>query len=71
MSDTDLDQRVREKAYHLWEAAGRPADREEEFWQQARMEVAPEDVKVDVAMEDTFPASDPPSHSGITGPGTT
>jgi hypothetical protein len=28
-----------------------------------------EDEKVDEAMEGTFPASDPPSHSGVTGPG--
>ncbi len=71
MSDNDLDQRVRERAYQLWEQAGRPDGRHDEFWHQARGEVAPEDVKVDVAMEDTFPASDPPAHSGITGPGTT
>ncbi len=29
---------------------------------------APDDEKIDTAMEDTFPASDPPSHTGVTGP---
>lgn len=36
MSSTDDDEKVREMAYHLWEQAGRPADRHDEFWHQAR-----------------------------------
>jgi hypothetical protein len=34
MSDTD--QQIRERAYHLWEADGRPHGREEEYWERAR-----------------------------------
>ena len=27
--------RIRERAYHLWEAGGRPSGRDEEFWHRA------------------------------------
>jgi Protein of unknown function (DUF2934) len=37
-----LEERVRHRAYELWEEAGRPAGRAEEFWQQARAEVEAE-----------------------------
>jgi Protein of unknown function (DUF2934) len=30
-----LDDRIREHAYHIWEASGRPPGRDEEFWQRA------------------------------------
>jgi hypothetical protein len=33
-----LDQVVRERAYLLWEQAGRPDDRADEFWHQAQHE---------------------------------
>ena len=29
------DQQIRECAYHLWEASGRPPGRDQEFWYQA------------------------------------
>jgi len=35
--------RVRERAYQLWEAAGRPDGRSDEFWQRAEAEIAVED----------------------------
>ena len=41
-SDNPLDpspehlQRIRERAYHLWEADGCPAGRETEYWERAR-----------------------------------
>jgi hypothetical protein len=31
----DLEQRIREHAFHLWEQAGCPPDRADEFWAQA------------------------------------
>jgi hypothetical protein len=34
MTET-LDDRIRERAYHIWEASGRPPGRDEEFWQRA------------------------------------
>ena len=30
-----LHDRVRVRAYHIWEANGRPSGRDEEFWRQA------------------------------------
>jgi hypothetical protein len=31
-----LDERIRERAYHLWENDGRPPGRDQEFWEMAR-----------------------------------
>ena len=30
-----LEERIRERAYHIWEANGRPSGRDAEFWTQA------------------------------------
>ena len=35
-SDEDRQQRIRERAYHLWEADGGPHGRHEEYWERAR-----------------------------------
>lgn len=40
----DRDERIRRKAYELWEAAGRPEGRHEHHWVEAREIVALEDV---------------------------
>jgi len=34
-----LEQRIRDRAYHIWEEEGRPHGREREHWQRARSEV--------------------------------
>ncbi|HEX3401639.1 MAG TPA: DUF2934 domain-containing protein [Acetobacteraceae bacterium] len=34
MAET-LEERIRECAYHIWEASGRPSGRDAEFWQRA------------------------------------
>src|SRR3978361_2271711 len=34
--DPDREQRVRERAYHLWESDGRPHGRDVEYWERAR-----------------------------------
>ncbi|HEY0181759.1 MAG TPA: DUF2934 domain-containing protein [Rhodopila sp.] len=34
--DPDREQRVRERAYHLWEADGKPHGRDVEYWERAR-----------------------------------
>ena len=36
---SDNERRVRERAYQLWEAAGYPQDRSDEFWYYARQEI--------------------------------
>jgi hypothetical protein len=72
----DLEQKIRERAYELWQQAGSPEGRHEEFWHQARQELTggarPEsDAKSDefhYGTEESFPASDPPANSGIVGP---
>jgi hypothetical protein len=45
MSDTnhDLETRIRERAYVLWEEDGRPEGRAEEYWERARRFVEAED----------------------------
>jgi hypothetical protein len=34
--DPDREQRVRERAYHLWEADGKPHGQDVEYWERAR-----------------------------------
>lgn len=60
----DDEQEVRDLAYRLWEEAGKPEGRHDEFWHKARERLAGHDTA------DSFPASDPPSHSGIVDTGT-
>jgi hypothetical protein len=40
----DLTPRVRERAYFLWENAGRPCGHEHEFWAQASREIEGERI---------------------------
>jgi len=42
MTEPSVEQRVRERAYALWEQAGRPSGRDAEFWQRARDEIEAE-----------------------------
>jgi Protein of unknown function (DUF2934) len=32
----NLEERIRVRAYYLWDASGRPSGRDEEFWYKAR-----------------------------------
>lgn len=59
----DRERKIRERAYELWQQAGSPEGQHEEFWRQAEAE---EHGNADA---DSFPASDPPSNTGVTGPG--
>lgn len=36
-----LEERIRQRAYELWEANGRPEGQEFEHWSQARQEIEP------------------------------
>ena len=40
-SELDTDAAVRARAYHLWEADGRPDGRAAHYWHQAKAEAAP------------------------------
>lgn len=60
------DSEIRELAYRLWEEAGRPSGRQEEFWLQAEEQLGRRSVPnddLDIAGEDSFPASDPVNHT--------
>jgi hypothetical protein len=41
MTDDEIEQ-VRERAYRLWEEAGRPTGHDEEFWERAKREIEKE-----------------------------
>ncbi len=58
-----MEQRIRELAYLLWERAGCPDGRSDEFWHLAQSEIAADEASYDEAVEESFPASDSPSHT--------
>lgn len=59
---TDRDTLIRERAYRLWEAEGRPDGRADQHWEAARRIVEAESgAALDEALEETFPASDAPA----------
>lgn len=62
-----LQQRIREKAHHLWEQAGSPQGEDQRFWLLAKVEIDQEEKKLDKEVAGSFPASDPPSSSVVTG----
>ena len=77
----DMTQRLRERAHALWEKEGCPDGRSDEFWHRAQSEIESEanavhaptappttQDEVDAHLEQSFPASDPPSHGVIVGP---
>ena len=43
MADPTAEQ-IEQRAYELWEAAGRPEDREQEFWHEAERELQNSDT---------------------------
>jgi hypothetical protein len=50
---TSFEKLIREKAYELWERAGRPDGRDDEFWYAAMHEVEADPAEVEeVAAED-------------------
>lgn len=65
------EEKLRELAYELWEKAGCPAGKQDEFWQQAEARLAQDkrgtpSVKnddLDMAGDHSFPASDPVNHT--------
>ena len=66
MSDRepDIEERVRQRAYELWEEAGRPQGRGDEFWHEAWTDITSGSEPVATA---TMVRQLPPSRRGIKG----
>lgn len=62
-----LQQRIRERAYELWAEAGSPDGQELRFWNEAKIDIDRQEAKLDREVAGSFPASDPPSSSVVTG----
>ena len=45
---------ILERAYQLWERAGRPGNREDEFWHAAQQELRNEDKSYPLRTPDTL-----------------
>jgi hypothetical protein len=54
--NTNLEE-IQTRAYQLWEEAGRPEGRDEEFWHQAERELTekPESLKLEIPTESVAP----------------
>lgn len=68
MNADDKDERIRQRAHLIWESEGRPDDRDTVHWEIAQRIIEEEDRQssgeenlLDEAVEDSFPASDPPA----------
>jgi len=62
------EKRIEEHARALWITAGSPEGGPQAFFEEARLQIAADETAVDETVEESFPASDPPAHTGITGP---
>ncbi|MEI6159878.1 MAG: DUF2934 domain-containing protein [Roseococcus sp.] len=60
--------RTEQLAYRLWQEAGCPEGEADRLWRKAEALIATAEAERDVALEESFPASDPPAASGMTGP---
>lgn len=62
-----LQQRIRQKAHQLWEQSGSPEGDGRHYWFLAKAEIDREEAQLDKEVAGSFPASDPPSSSVVTG----
>jgi hypothetical protein len=61
-----MQERIRERAWYLWQASGCTDEGDEHFWRLAEQQVDQEEKDYDKTLKDSFPASDPPANSGFT-----
>ena len=61
--DQEREYAIRNRAYELWELAGRPPGQHLSFWLIAEKEYQDAVLQDDLqeGLEETFPASDPPA----------
>lgn len=63
--DPDREQRVRERAYHLWEADGKPHGRDVEYWERARELIGMEESAGSGLLPNPQNHPDSPRETGI------
>ena len=64
-TDPAREQRVRERAYHLWEADGKPHGRDTEYWERARELVGMEESAGSGLLPNPMNEPDSPRQTGI------
>ena len=74
MTDAEED-RIRKRAYEIWEAMGRPEGMHEETWQQAQIEIAASDAyglgaETIRAMQNTVVSNETEARDSASGPNT-
>ena len=46
--------KIRQRAFELWDESGRPADRENEFWYKAERQLKEQIIKHELKVPDTL-----------------
>ncbi|MDB5314397.1 MAG: hypothetical protein JWO24_241 [Rhodospirillales bacterium] len=62
-----IEERIKERAQQLWQEAGSPEGGKDSFLKQAQQDINAQEAKLDKEIAQTFPASDPPSSTVVTG----
>lgn len=63
--DPDRENRVRERAYLLWESDGKPHGRDVEYWERARQLIGTEDSASSLPMPNPAGLEDSPRKTGV------
>ncbi len=63
--DPGREQRVRERAYHLWESEGKPHGRDVEYWERARELIGMEESAGSGLLPNPQSHPDQPRESGV------
>ena len=63
--DPEREQRIRERAYHLWETEGKPHGRDVEYWERARELIGMEESAGSGLLPNPQTTPDSPRETGI------
>src|SRR5215212_3733748 len=58
-NDTELEQRIRERAYQIWLDSGKPEGRDKEHWELARFAMAQQDGLASALLVPELPKPEP------------